>query len=175
MTEPNPIDTRRPSPLEDPQPADDRPLTHTEYGGLLFLAHAVDPVLTDLVFDDLAAVLARLCHRLTGAPPTDPAVQALTGVDPHESLPEPDADLETLVEQRIRDWILARLKPEPPDEPADDLAWVWERVAEVEVTPGWVEGVSSLEDVDLRIRRAALDLDPGWLWWRGVVMRFRYV
>jgi hypothetical protein len=31
-----------------------------------------------------------------------------------------------------------------------------------------------LDSVDLDIRRAGLDLDPGWVPWLGVVVRYRY-
>jgi hypothetical protein len=31
-----------------------------------------------------------------------------------------------------------------------------------------------LEDVDLRVRRAGLDIDPGWLPWFGRVVAFHY-
>jgi hypothetical protein len=32
----------------------------------------------------------------------------------------------------------------------------------------------SLDDVDLDVRRAGLDGDPGWVWWLGQVVRFVY-
>jgi hypothetical protein len=32
----------------------------------------------------------------------------------------------------------------------------------------------SLDDVSTDVRRAALDLDPGWIPWLGVVVRFAY-
>lgn len=144
----------------------------TEYGGLLFLALAVDPVVTDIVVNDLPDVLARLCGRLAGVPPTDPAVLALTGIDPAEQPTPPDDELDALVEDRIRRWAVARLRLAPAD---DDLDWLWRRRAGVAISPGWIEAELSHADVDLRVRRAGLDLDPGWLWWRGAVLRWRYV
>jgi hypothetical protein len=32
----------------------------------------------------------------------------------------------------------------------------------------------SIDSADIRIRRAGLDLDPGWLPWFGRVVRFHY-
>lgn len=47
--------------------------------------------------------------------------------------------------------------------------------------PGWVslskthvEVWMPLSEIDLRIRRAGLDIDPGWVPWLGQVIRFRY-
>lgn len=47
--------------------------------------------------------------------------------------------------------------------------------------PGWVSCTRShvevwmpLSDIDLRIRRAGLDIDPGWVSWLGQVIRFHY-
>ena len=51
---------------------------------------------------------------------------------------------------------------------------VAKRDAAVDRKPGWIEIHLSLADVDLDIRRAGLDIDPGWLPWLGRVVRFRY-
>jgi hypothetical protein len=32
-----------------------------------------------------------------------------------------------------------------------------------------------LEEADIRVRRAGLDLDPGWVPWFGRVVRFHYL
>jgi hypothetical protein len=40
--------------------------------------------------------------------------------------------------------------------------------------PGWIELRFSLDEVSTEIRRAGLDLDPGYVPWLGVVMRFIY-
>jgi hypothetical protein len=149
-----------------------RELHSTEYGGLLFLALAIDPVVIDIVVDDLPDVLARLCGRLTTVPPTDPVVLALTGIDPTKPPAARDDELDVLVEERIRSWTHTRLQLDPAD---DNLDWVWRRRAGIEISPGCIEAEFSHDDVDLRIRRALLDADPGWLWWRGAVLRYRYV
>ena len=53
---------------------------------------------------------------------------------------------------------------------------------EVVFRPGWVRAVRGELDVtlpmkviDIRIRRAGLDINPGWLPWFGFVVRFHYV
>jgi hypothetical protein len=147
-------------------------LRSTEYGGLLFLALAIDPVVTDIVVDDLPDVLARLCGRLTTVAPTDPVVLALAGIDPAKPPAARDDELDILVEDRIRSWTHARLQLDPAD---DNLDWVWRRPAWVDVSPGCIEAEFSHDDVDLRIRQALLDADPGWLWWRRAVLRYHYV
>jgi hypothetical protein len=40
--------------------------------------------------------------------------------------------------------------------------------------PGWIEIRLDLREVATDVRRVGLDLDPGWLPWLGVVMRFAY-
>lgn len=57
---------------------------------------------------------------------------------------------------------------------AATLAWLVERDAQVIASPGWIELVFSLDGVSLALRRAGLDLDPGWVPWLGVVIRYRY-
>lgn len=42
------------------------------------------------------------------------------------------------------------------------------------LTPTHCELIFDLSQVDLRIRRAGLDLDPGWLPWLGRVVKFHY-
>ena len=40
--------------------------------------------------------------------------------------------------------------------------------------PGWIEVHLPLDAVDLVVRRAGLDADPGWVGWLGTVVRFVY-
>jgi hypothetical protein len=42
------------------------------------------------------------------------------------------------------------------------------------VWPGWVEVYLPLDGVDVAVRRAGLDVDPGWVPWLGTVVMFRY-
>jgi hypothetical protein len=154
------------------------PVEVSDLAGLLFLAPAIGPVLTPMVAAvDLPEAVARLCRRLAGAERGDAAVRALSGIDPEAAAPPADEGLDDLAERRIWEWLAARLGPDrPPEDRGDEqLHWVWRRRASIEITRGWIEAEFALADVDLRIRRALLDADPGWLWWRGAVLRFRYV
>ena len=151
----------------------------TRHGGLLFLARPIGVVLAPAVPPAaLPGTIARLCRRLAGAGADDPAVRALAGPVTDGELPPgvPDPEADDAVERQVRAWVGARLRAggAEPDR-SDELDWLWLRPTLIETTPGWIEAEFSLADVDLRIRRALLDLDPGWLWWRGAVMRFRYV
>jgi hypothetical protein len=57
---------------------------------------------------------------------------------------------------------------------ADRPERMFRRRAIIVAEPGWFEAEFSLEDVDTGIRRAGLDIDPGFLHWLAIVMRFRY-
>ncbi|HVI70094.1 MAG TPA: hypothetical protein VM656_01235, partial [Pyrinomonadaceae bacterium] len=58
--------------------------------------------------------------------------------------------------------------------PASLLEFVCRRRAEIVADPGWIEVRFSLDEVSTEIRRAGLDLDPGYISWLGIVMRFVY-
>jgi len=51
---------------------------------------------------------------------------------------------------------------------------VTDRSGRIEREQGWVDVHLALADVDVDVRRAGLDLDPGWVPWLGCVVRFRY-
>lgn len=48
------------------------------------------------------------------------------------------------------------------------------RTACVSGDPGWLEVAFDADAVDVDVRVAGLDLDPGWIPWLGCVVRFRY-
>lgn len=54
------------------------------------------------------------------------------------------------------------------------LELVCRRRARIVADPGWIEVFFSLDDVKTELRRARLDLDPGFVPWLGVVLRFVY-
>ena len=72
--------------------------------------------------------------------------------------------------EQVRD----RLREALALEPDDDLRWLWHRPARIAAEPGWMEATFALADVDTRVRAAGLDLDPGFVWWLGAVVRYRY-
>jgi hypothetical protein len=52
---------------------------------------------------------------------------------------------------------------------------VLRRPGVVRAEPGWIEVHLPLAGVDPVVRRAGLDLDPGWVPWLGAVVRYVYV
>ncbi|MEU9078174.1 hypothetical protein [Kitasatospora sp. NPDC048538] len=65
----------------------------------------------------------------------------------------------------------------PDAAPADGRAAVRaiaRRGGEVAAEPGWIEVRLAAADIDLTVRRAGLDLDPGWVPWLGAVVRYVY-
>jgi hypothetical protein len=76
--------------------------------------------------------------------------------------------------RRLRDGVRARLGAEEGRE-GPVTGEVIRRGAVVAADPGWIEVRFSLRDLDPAIRRAGLDLDPGWLPWLGTVVSFAYV
>ncbi len=177
----------------DPHAANDDPFTEppespestesSDHGGVFYLFHAATALdLTDriargtLARIDPREAVARIVAAVAEVPIDDAAVRAVAGLpavadEPELTLDElaPDsaaqvAALATLV----RGWVEARLDD-------SDLGWVFARRVTIDRLPGWVEATFALDDVDLRLRMAGLDLDPGFVPWRGAVVRFRHV
>lgn len=127
-------------------------------------------------------IVSSLAVRLTAASPDDPAIRALAGPLPGsptdaaaDALAGPPTDAEdaalTALAERVEAWLRLQLRLGA----GDDLNWLWRRQATIVAEPGWIEATFALDDVDTRVRLAGLDLDPGFLWWLGAVVRFRYV
>jgi hypothetical protein len=51
---------------------------------------------------------------------------------------------------------------------------VCRRHAEILAEPGWIDVKLALDEVSTDIRRAGLDLNPGYIPWLGIVVRFVY-
>ncbi|WP_086839430.1 hypothetical protein [Amycolatopsis kentuckyensis] len=193
-------DTTRPSPgpghddgaVPVPGNTDPRgPIRRTGWGGLLFLLHLVGhlrlpdrvPTNPDRYGDELRPVLhelgRRICRRAAPAAgfpePTDPAVLAFAGLPPvaEPPLPLPCPDL---LDEEV-DEVVAALRAALDAEAVPDqalLTRVCRREAVIEADPGWIDVVLRLDDVDVGVRRAGLDLDPDFLPWLGCVVRYRY-
>ncbi|RZT17535.1 hypothetical protein EV649_5082 [Kribbella sp. VKM Ac-2569] len=160
----------------------------TAWGGLLFLLNtAADAGLPDSLdeppFLDRPTpwLVQQLCVRLVPALPDNPAVLAFSNVGldvPGDQLP-PDASEAAALDRCAARWAAAtasRLRPRVVDTPSDLelVRMLARRDATVLREPGWVEVVLRLDDVDLDIRHSGLDIDPGWIWWLGQVVRFLY-
>jgi hypothetical protein len=168
----------------------------TSWGGLLFLL----PIVAELGIPasvaaepdaygiGLRPVLHELSRQLlvraapAAEPPgaDDPARLAFCGLAPGSDPPRPP-------ERRARELIgldassvVAVLRERLPD-PAPDrgdpalLFSVCRRHAVIHADPGWIDVDLRLDEVSVDVRRAGLDLDPGYLPWLGCVVRFRYV
>ncbi|MFH8251250.1 hypothetical protein ACH3VR_12840 [Microbacterium sp. B2969] len=179
------------SPEGDARPDSDDPEapagagSRTSWGGLLFLLNTaaragVPESLDEPPFRARPSgwVLHQLGRRLAPAAVDDPALLAFAG------LPEPPADEPDAIERRALAARAARwtaqtateLRASGSVDGPDDLLVqsVVRRDATIEREPGWVEMSLRLGDVDLDVRRAGLDIDPGWVPWLGCVVRFRY-
>lgn len=184
--------TVRPSDTSDLRtdlPIDLRRRSLTRFGGLLFLISIVDELnLPEEISDHelLGArpfvwVMHQMAMVLVTVEPEDPVALAFAGLPPETTPPSEDElpanELEVIAIAGYADHIVARLRLllERPDEAAETLLeFVCSRRAEVVADPGWIELKFSLDDVSTEIRRAGLDLDPGYVPWLGVVLKFIY-
>ena len=159
---------------------------HTEHGGLLLLTPLL-PASGALVLlqdtelwpaDALPHTLHALALRLWPMAAGDAAALAFCGLPPGAAPPTPlllNAPQEAALVQARRCVLrhLAQRLPEDETE-ARALGRVVPRRARITADPGWIDVHFSLRGVSTELRRAALDLDPGFLPWLGLVLRYRY-
>jgi hypothetical protein len=160
----------------------------TSFGGLLFLLNVLERsgLAAGIIADprlhrrSMRWVLHQLAQLLVGCEPTDPAALAFAGLLPgsvppsaEEGLPESE-ELPVLAAwaDQLQLALAQAMGEEAPTE--HRLPYVTERFARIEGDPGWLEARFSLRDVSIDLRRAGLDVDPGWLTWLGCVVRFVY-
>ncbi|WP_298942621.1 hypothetical protein [uncultured Microbacterium sp.] len=167
----------------DEAPATEGPAS--EWGGLLFLLNtAADAALPDALDDrplvdrTVGWVLHRVGRRLAPVDVDDPALLAFAAAD---DVPVDDEDegevpaLDALAHRwAARTAELLRGSAADAAEDAELVRRIAHRGAIIERRPGWIEATFRLDAVDLDVRRAGLDLDPGWVPWLGHVVRFRY-
>ncbi len=121
----------------------------------------------------------RLALALAPVEENDPAALAFAGLPPDIELPldrEPPGDTETGAIASMAARIIEHLGAliEWRGDPATLIEFVCHRSAEIVADPGWIDVRFSLDEVATEIRRAGLDLDPGYVPWLGVVVRFVY-
>jgi hypothetical protein len=162
----------------------------TDWGGLLFL---LSPAGELGIPEELAASallagrpsrwsLHRLALALAPVAEDDPAALAFAGLPssaPPPSAGEPPAapeetELFAKLAARVVAEVASRLG-ERELAAAALVGRVCRRRAEILADPGWLEVRLSLADVSTELRRARLDLDPGYLPFLGAVVRFVYV
>jgi hypothetical protein len=171
------------------KPLDLRRRALTRFGGLLFLLGLVAELnLPEEILGHpaLAArpfvwIIYQLGMALAPIAPDDPAALAFAGLPPHATPPahdeRPPSDTEAASLNDLAGRIVACLRVALAREDESDstlLEFVCDRRAEVVADPGWIELRFSLDDVSTEIRRAGLDLDPGYVPWLGVVVKFVY-
>lgn len=172
------------------RPIDPRPTGRTRAGGLLYLLHLVAELgLPDALSAEDGPLAARslrfslhaLALALIPVEARDPAALAFCGLAPDDEPPSEGADKPNDTERAALEAAAAaigerlRVRAGREDEPARTvLLETCRRHAEVIADPAWLEIRFSAEDADTRVRRAALDLDPGWLPWLGCIVRFVY-
>jgi hypothetical protein len=166
-----------------------RKRSFTRFGGLLFLLGVIEDLkLPDDILGHAALglrqfqwVMHRLALRLVGATPDDAAALAFSGLPTEAQPPSDDSEVlnddEEEAIEMIAEAIIEHLRAqlERGDEPArKSLEFVCHRRAEIIADPGWIDVKFSLDELSTEIRRAGLDLNPGYLPWLGVVVRFVY-
>lgn len=161
----------------------------TSHAGLLFLLNAAsDAEMPGTLMDDPelngiqpSELLARLALALIDTADDDPAVHAFAGLDQERARsgwsrqPLPP-NVSRGINEHARAWAAAsaaRLGREDED-PALVAAEMACRSGRIERQQGWMDVHLDLADVDIDVRRAGLDLDPGWVSWLGSVVRFVY-
>jgi hypothetical protein len=150
----------------------------TVVGGLLFLVPILErlgiatlfeehPSLLELDMPD--RLLAFIAERL-GAPATDPARVIFAPPTTLPLAPHEEKDLGLLLRGLrtvARLWCRrhARL----------GLHDLIRRPAHITATRTHIDILFDIQQVDLRVRSAGLDVDPGWVPWLGRVVRFHYL
>jgi hypothetical protein len=173
---------------EDPGWLDEdvRPRYSTVWGGLLFLLTTAEGAGILELLDDprlesrsVRWVLSQLALLLVPIASDDPAARAFAGLLPDAQPPggaarseEEERALVDAASRWARETALRMAQPEA--DPFEVVARVARRRGEVVAEPGWMEVHLDLGDVDVEIRTAGLDIDPGWIPWLGVVVRFVY-
>jgi hypothetical protein len=109
----------------------------------------------------LALVLERL-----DAPPDDPAWEFTASPPDAEESPQSLAGLARPWLTACRRWLRRNA--------GIGVASLVRRPAALSLTATHADVFFQLGDADLRVRRAGLDLDPGWLPWFGRVVGFHY-
>jgi hypothetical protein len=166
----------------------------TAWGGLLFLlpvvADAGIPASVTAGPADYGTGLRPVLHELgrqlllRAAPgagpaaPDDPALLAFCGLSPRSGIPQPPPPAGARIGLDA-DAVVTALRDRLPGLAADRgdaalLRSVCRRRAVIHADPGWIDVDLDLDEVSVDVRRAGLDLDPGYLAWLGCVVRFRY-
>ena len=171
-----------PLPPEDPAAS----IGLTDHAGLLLLLPLLEPSGALAVLEDESVWpaahwpfgLHRLATTLLPLAADDAAALAFCGRRPRDPVPFPYERLDAMqhvalrqARDRLHDALARRL---PEWRGPGLIERVARRRGRIVADPGWFEVRYALRDVSIDIRRAALDLDPGFIAWLGVVLRVVY-
>jgi hypothetical protein len=171
--------TSRSAPIRD-DPA------RSDWGGLLYLLnllrdHDFKSLMLELPGRSLAWALYQLGLLLVPIAYGDAALLAFAGVGPTRVPPvddqAPSAEEKTVLEKLRSSLVLklrSKLNADERELDVELIARIASRRAEIIADPAWIEVHFKLSEVTTDVRRAGLDLDPGWLPWLGAVVRFVY-
>jgi hypothetical protein len=153
----------------------------TGLGGVWYLVNVIEEI--DLWRQCPAGMgawrlLAAVATQLLGDRPPDPLWLALDAlVAPHRVLEPPDAWSNWLATTipSMGAWLQARLaSPALPDTGAQCIAQMLWRPAVFYITRTHIDVLFHLEHIDLNVRLAGLDRNPGWLPALGRVISFYF-
>ena len=171
-------------------PVEQEDVAATQWGGLVHLlatasaARIPDALLEDAVLaglvpsESLHHLLVMLASEVAddryADPRRDPAVAALSGRAPWTEPPAgPIAEIRRALRAHARRWrreTASRLGVEDAGRAMELL------LPRLGTEPAGLDrGPTPLADVDVDVRRAGLDLDPGFVPWLGAVVVIRYV
>lgn len=148
----------------------------SQWGGLLLLLNLLPACgLLEPSSAPEDIVLQRLWHLATallGVPPDEPVLRVFCAGWRPETAEQP-LDVPTLdialqpIWARLQAWFASEL-------PTIALPALCLRPTRLRIETAWVEAYFPLDSVDTAVRRAALDINPGWLPWLGCVLSFVY-
>jgi hypothetical protein len=116
------------------------------------------------------AALVQAVAMALHVPVDGPVMSVMTAGEPlKEIAPTTQAAANRLVAQWAQ-WLDETL----PDAPEPRVQWVCHRPGRLQIEPGWIELHLDMDQIDTRLRRIGLDLDPGWVPFIGAVVRICY-
>ena len=176
------------------QPIPTPEIIHSDFAGLFLLVSVlaettddktslINKITADTAFSarPLSWVLYQLTTHWLAIPTGDPGLREFCAIDIEADWPWPSDDEPTQAETNaldgfqgaIENQVLARYHPEEI-ESSSVVETLCRRSGRLLIDNGWLELVFDLNDVDTQIRRAGLDLDPGFVPWLGKVVKIRY-
>jgi hypothetical protein len=142
----------------------------TMAGGLMCLVPVLSRLGIDKGDDDVAPLMQELLQRIASRLdlPRDDAIWRLAA-----ALAAPDDIRAPYLDERIKHW-LATCRRQLRLQCGIGLASLALRPGWLDWGPTHIDVHLPLAQADLRIRRAGLDIDPGWVPWLQRIVRFHY-